>query len=297
MRVLVTGATGFIGSAILSRLAQEGLELHGVNRSGIGPATATWHAVDLRDPHQASGIIHKVRPTHVLHSAWDVTPGRFWNDPGNLDWASSSMQLACATAGIGARFVGVGTCAEYDWSGGGILTEDKTPIVPLTPYGRAKALVWEYVSTIPNSAWGRVFMPYGPGDNPKRLIPSVTQALEAGVPIDLTSGRQRRDFIHVDDVAELFVRLLLSDRTGAFNVGTGVATTVRAVCEAIAARLNADPALLLFGAKPEPIEPLLLVADTAKTENALVWRAIRRSARPEDRQTAELPASGRHWPY
>src|SRR5690349_8216693 len=116
-RVLVTGASGFIGAHCLRRLALEDCEIHAVNRSGNGePAVgSTWHAADLRDIGQILPLIEKIRPTHLLHGAWIATPGLYAHSPENFAWLQSTTVLAeaCGSQG-GVRFVGIGSSAEYD---------------------------------------------------------------------------------------------------------------------------------------------------------------------------------------
>src|SRR5262245_19137150 len=102
-----------------------------------------------------------------------------------------------------------------------------------------------------SAAWARVFLPYGPGDAPQRLLPSLLAAMAAGTPIDVTDGSQVRDFVHVTDIAELLARLLATPQAkGAFNVGTGHGTTVRQVLERAADHFHA-PELVRFGARPQ----------------------------------------------
>jgi nucleoside-diphosphate-sugar epimerase len=173
----------------------------------------------------------------------------------------------------GVRFVGVGSSAEYD-PGDLPCVEDETPIRPATIYGACKAACWLATQAAAqhhgfSAAWGRLFLAYGPGDSPPRLVPSVIASLFSGQPVLATHGAQMRDFIYAPDAADLLVRLLLSQETGAFNVGTGQATTIRSVVEYLAAQCG-RPDLLRFGA----IEPLageapVLVADMSKVRDRL----------------------------
>jgi len=277
-RVLVTGASGFIGMHCLRRLGLEDCEIHAVNRAGGGEPTVgvTWHAADLRDATQALPLIVKVRPTHLLHGAWIATPGLYAHSPENFAWLQSTIALAGAFGSQGgARFVGIGSSAEYD-PGDRPCIEDETPIRPATIYGKCKAAAWLAVQAAAQqhgfaAAWGRLFLPYGPGDPPQRLIPSVLAALHAGKPMPTTHGRQQRDFIYAPDAADLLVRLLLSQEDGAFNIGTGRATTVRAVVEYLASRCG-RPDLPQFGAIAlAPGEPAVLVADNSKVHCRLSW--------------------------
>src|SRR5262249_52412474 len=155
----------------------------------------TWHAEDLRVPEAARQLVERIRPTHLLNNSWVTTPGRFWSDPENLNWLQSGLATlrGFGEAG-GVRFVGVGTCAEYDWEESRFV-EDKTPIRPRTLYGKAKAAMAAAVEAFSanyrfSAAWGRIFLPYGPGDSPQRLIPTVIEALLAGRTVDLSHGGQ-----------------------------------------------------------------------------------------------------------
>jgi nucleoside-diphosphate-sugar epimerase len=277
--VLLTGATGFIGSHCLSRLLRERCVVHAVS---LRPRSrthdrVTWHAEDLRVPKAARQLIDQVRPTHLLNSAWIATPGRFWSDPENLDWLQSGLALLreFGEAG-GVRFVGVGTCAEYDPKASRC-AEDETPIRPRTLYGKAKAAMAAALEAFSanyrfSAAWGRIFQPYGPGDAPQRLIPTVIERLLAGRPVDLSEGKQERDFIYAADVADLLVRLLAGGEEGTFNVGTGYGTRIRSVAERIADRLGGR-GLLRFGTIASDAEPERLVADMSKVTLRLGWSA------------------------
>lgn len=279
-RILLTGATGFIGRHCLERLQREDCEIDAISRTPRDSRNGRvrWHAADLREPDEASRIVATLRPTHVLHLAWEATPRLYSRSPENLRWLQATIAMATAFGETGGRrFVGAGTSAEYD-SVDSPCVEDATPIRPTTIYGRCKAACWLALEAAAQhhgfaTAWGRIFLPYGPGDPPARLIPSVLTALAEGRPVETTEGRQQRDFIYAPDAADLLVRLLFSDATGAFNVGSGVATPVRTVVEYLGERSGrAD--LLRFGAiATAPGDPPLLVADMRKVAAALGWSA------------------------
>jgi nucleoside-diphosphate-sugar epimerase len=280
MRVLITGPSGFIGTHCLLRLLAEDCEIHAVNRAGAGEYSnrVTWHGADLRDAAQAAALVVKIRPTHLLHCAWVATPRVYVHSPENADWLQSGIALAFAFgAHGGVRFVGVGSSAEYD-PGDTLCVEDQTPIRPATIYGKCKAACWLAIQAAAqqhgfSAAWGRLFLPYGPGDPPQRLVPTMLAALRAGKPVPTTHGMQQRDFIYAPDAGDLLVRLLLSAESGAFNVGTGRATTIRSVIEYLASRCG-KPGLPQFGAiAPARGEPPFLVADMMKVRDRLSWSA------------------------
>jgi nucleoside-diphosphate-sugar epimerase len=280
MRVLITGPSGFIGRHCLQRLRQEDCEIHAVNRAGVGESNdrVVWHAGDLRDGAQAAALVARVRPTHLLHGAWIATPRLYAHSTDNVDWLQSGIALAAAFGAHGGiRFVGIGSSAEYE-PGEFPCSEDETPIRPATIYGKCKAACWLAAQAAAqhygfSAAWGRLFLPYGPGDPAERLVPTVLAALRAGKPAQTTHGMQQRGFIYAPDAADLLVRLLLSGENGAFNIGTGQATTVRSVVEYLATRCG-RPDLAQFGAlAAAATEPSLLVADTKKVHSRLSWSA------------------------
>ncbi len=283
-RVLLTGPTGFLGTHCLTVLQASGLaELHAVNRAGQPQQTELthgihWHAADLSSSAAATALIEKVRPTHILHAAWIATPGVYAHSPDNLAWLQASIALVQAFARCGGqRFVGVGSSAEYD-PGAALCVEDETPLRPATVYGKAKlscaiALQAAAQSSGFSAAWARVFLPYGPGDPPQRLIPSVLAALRARRPIALSPCEQVRDFIFAPDAAALLVDMLWSDEAGAFNVGSGQGVTIKSVLERLAEQVGGAECLQ-FGQLPlRPGEPLTLAADMTKVRTRLGWHA------------------------
>ena len=168
MRVLVTGASGFVGRWAVASLVERGAETVAVSRRPVATSGASTIACDLLDAAAARKLLADVKPDVVLHLAWTVEHGKFWTAPDNLDWASASLALMRAAADTGVRhFVGVGTCFEYAWPATGDCEERATPLAPTTLYAVAKDAVrrvGEEWGGLP-FAWARLFYLYGPEEN------------------------------------------------------------------------------------------------------------------------------------
>jgi nucleoside-diphosphate-sugar epimerase len=269
-RVLLTGASGFIGFQAAPLLREKGYEVHAVSsRPQAANTEIRWHQGDLLDPEIVKRLIADVRPSHLLHLAWYAEPGKYWTDPLNVLWAEASLKLAREFRDRGGqRAVMAGSCAEYDWNSGAC-DEISTPLKPATTYGRCKhatqVLLEAYSGASGlSSAWGRVFYLYGPRESAERLVPSVVRSLLSGVPAQCTTGEQSRDFLHVEDVACAFVMLLESDVQGPVNIASGRPVRVRDLITEIASQVGrAD--LLRLGALPRPAnDPQTIWGNAAK---------------------------------
>jgi len=290
MRVLVTGGTGYIGRHVVPRLLAQGCEVHVITRRESALTGTVAHHGNLLVPGVAESLVAEVRPEAVLHAAWEATPGAYWTSPDNPAWAAATVALASSARDIGARrFVGVGSSAEYDWTGGHC-EEGVTAETPNTPYGQAKQQACEAVLALSRPgftvAWGRVFFLFGDDEYPSRLVPSVALAIREERPALCSHGEQLRDFLHVEDVDDALVALLTSDVRGAVNIASGEAHRVRDVIEGLANRLG-RPDLIRLGARPTDEAPILTAA-TRRLRDEVGWR-------PHFSFEAALDAAAAHW--
>jgi nucleoside-diphosphate-sugar epimerase len=277
-RVLVTGASGFVGRAVLDALAREDAEVVALARR---PPTQDarprlrWRALDMLDAAALRCAVAEAGCDTCIHLAWDVGPG-YWAAPANLDWlaASAALLRAFREAG-GARFVGTGTCAEHDWTGVGDapLRED-APRRPATLYGAAKGALWDVAAAYAAAtgmevAWGVVFHAIGPGERAGRLLPSIVAALDAGQEARCTSGAQVQDPMDVRDLGAAFAALAASPLRGRVNLGRGAPASVAEIARRVAAHCG-RPDLLRLGALPARAgEPARLVPDLARMRDEL----------------------------
>ncbi len=280
-RVLVTGATGFVGRGALEPLLAAGHEVHAVSSRAApawSPAGVTWHRADLL---ASSDVVTSVAPTHLLHFAWDAEPGRFWTSEANLRWVEASLRLLSAFAAAGGeRAVLAGTCAEYAWDDATHCVEEATPRAPATLYGAAKHALHVLASAHARQhgyalAWGRIFFVFGPFEDERRLGGSVAAALAAGRPAPTSHGEQVRDFLFAPELAEAFVALLGSDVTGAVNVASGRPVAMKELVCALGAA-SGRPELVELGARPaSATEPSSLTADVGRLRDEVGWAPSR----------------------
>jgi nucleoside-diphosphate-sugar epimerase len=287
-RVLVTGAAGFVGSAVAAELVRRGHRVTAAVRPGsdlrrlVDVAGAVeLHRADLRDPDAVARLVTAARPELCLHLAAVGAVVRC-DDLDEVIAANALAPLALARAlerGGCGRLVTAGSSSEYGPLAGP-MDEARLPD-PDDVYGAAK-LAGMVLMRAAARGWEmpvthlRLFSVYGPGEDPRRLVMSVLLALRAGTSIDLTPGRQVRDFVYLDDAVSAFVAAGECDTSsGAIvNVGSGVEMTVERLALTAAEVIGADPALLRFGARPyRSGERFAWQAGTHRAAELLNWRA------------------------
>jgi nucleoside-diphosphate-sugar epimerase len=266
-RVLLTGASGFVGRQALAALVAAGHAVHALARTlpddRVG---AVWHEADLLDG--VAGVVEHVEPEVLVHLAWYAEHGRFWRSEENLRWVSATLDLMRTFAHAGGRrAVLAGSCAEYEWSRDRYRESDA--LAPATLYGAAKHGTHAIAAALAEQlgcelAWGRLFFLYGPREADARFVPSLITALLSGKEAPMTAGTQVRDFLCSVDAGAAFAALADSAVAGPVNVASGDGVSLRDLAELIAARIG-RPELLRFGALAMPDgEPRSLVADATR---------------------------------
>lgn len=277
-KVLLTGADGFIGREAILPLLEKNYEVHAV--SNVAPPEdllfdeVIWHQTNLLEPAAASHLTNKAQGTHLLHFAWYVEHGKFWNSAENYRWVEAGLNLLKNfLENGGERVVMSGTCVEYELGKDDFLSEKTTPLDPQTIYGQCKLELQRKLSeTADNWAWGRIFFLYGEREHPNRLIASVVNSLLKNEFADCSHGNQIRGFLYVKDVADAFAALLDSDAQGCFNIASGEELTIRQAVETVAGILG-KPEKVRFGIVPAAAnEPPRIVADVKKLSREIGWK-------------------------
>ncbi|MFA6544086.1 MAG: NAD(P)-dependent oxidoreductase [Limisphaerales bacterium] len=278
MKILLTGATGFIGSAFLRQATAAGHEVAALVRperlsllpvqTGVRPLVGT-----LVDAPWSE--IRDFAPEVCLHTAWVTTPGIYMESPENelfLAWSQGFLRRV--VDGGAVHLVTLGTCIEYAMTGAP-LSEAGTPLAPSSPYAKAKDALhrWQETEAAAGGvcgAWVRVFYPYGPGEHPAKLATSVVQRLSCGETVTLTSGRSVKDYVFISDVATALLTVVESRARGAINLGTGEGVSVGALAGEIAGQLGRPELIrIIEPARPDPFANV--VADATRLR-ALGWR-------------------------
>ena len=276
-RVLLTGASGFVGRHAARALSASGCEVWAVGRTNPFCEGVYFQRADLLDREERRHVVAVARASHLLHLAWIADPGIYWRSPMNLDWAAASLDLVKAfhEAG-GARAVMVGSCAEYAW-GADRFTEGVTSCRSATLYGTAKDATRRMALGYADewglsAAWARLFFMYGPGEKPGRLVSDAMAALRANTPFPTSAGLQKRDFLHVGDAAAALVALLGSGVTGPVNIGSGQAVAVREILDVLAARIGNKDCVRYGERALSAGDPLIIEADTRRLSSEVDFR-------------------------
>lgn len=270
MKVLLTGASGYLGRHVLKRLRECGAEVSVLGRSlPPGFDNVQLLQADLLESGDLAPLVRQASATHLLHLAWYAEYGKYWTSPLNLRWVDATMRLLQAFGEHGGRHVAMaGTCAEYDWAHGW-LREDSTPMQPQALYGVAKDATRRLATSLCASqgvslAWGHVFFPFGPGEAPRRMLPSLIEVFRGRAPAFGVNIAAYRGMLPVADAAGAFVQLLAAGCDGRFNICSGQPTLIGDVVRTLARLCDADPAPVLALASARAGDPEVLVGDNAK---------------------------------
>lgn len=276
-RVLVVGASGFLGAHLVRGLASHGAEVTGVSRSGLwngAPVEGLQvRACDASDTAAVDALFEAVRPEIVYHLTSDsrggpdisLVPDSIRND------VLATANVVCAAARAKAsRVVITGSLEEP--------RGDATTVIPASPYAAGKWAACGYarmiaaLSDLPLTTL-RLMMTYGPGQKEFKVVPYTIRSLLAGEPAKLASGARRLDWIYVGDVTEAFLRAGVTterDMTP-IDIGTGQAISLRELLETVGDIIG-RPDLLSFGDRADRPMEREEAAQIEAAQRRLGWR-------------------------
>lgn len=285
-KILVTGAGGFLGRQVVAALA---------GRARVVPATLDGARADLLERGPRHRLVAESGADVLIHLAWVTEHGKFWAAPQNAGWQAASADLfAQFFAAGGRRAVGIGSCAEYDWTTGAERFAEDAALAPHTAYGQAKIGAMAALAAAAGAAgrswaWGRVFFLFGPGEPDGRLVPLMLDAVREGRNLGIGPGDTVRDFWPVATAGRAIAALALSDVAGAVNLSGGEGTSFAS----LATMADGGRGLVLPDSRPLGAgEPARLVADATRLR-AEVGFAERPDIASALEDFAALRASGR----
>jgi len=276
VRVLVTGATGFIGSRLVSRLAGLGASVHAVSRRpGPDPEDPAWHIADLTDAEAGVEVIRTVVPDVVFHLASAVTGAR------DIDLvlplmaanqaAAVNLLTAVAKAAPTTRVVLAGSIEEPHQG------HDATPHSPYAAakwaasgYARMFSALWEVRVSV-----AQIAMVYGPGQSDlTKLVPYTTLALLRGDVPQLSSGTRLVDWVYVDDVVDALIRTAEADRTigKVFDICGGRLVPIRDTVELLASIVGGEARPQFSAVADRPMDHAQR-GDPGPAAELMDWRA------------------------
>jgi nucleoside-diphosphate-sugar epimerase len=260
-KVLLTGATGFVGRQVLNILDKSGISTRVIVRegkegkiAGVNNLESIVYTLDLfsESVEWWTNVCEGI--DIIIHVAWYAEPGKYLYADKNIDCLIGTLRFAKgASLAHVRRFVGIGTCFEYDLKDEALSVEN--PLLPITPYSGAKAAAyWALLNWFRSKqiefVWCRLFYLYGEGEDPRRLVAQLHKNLSAKIPVDLSSGDQVRDFLDVVEAGRMIADIALGAELGAVNICSGIPITVREFAEKIA-DIYGRRDLLRFGARPD----------------------------------------------
>lgn len=260
-KFLLTGATGFVGRQVLRNLLKKQIAVRAIVRKNkeiffkdknpkielittndLFKESVDWWA------EQCKGI------DTIIHVAWYVEPKKYLQSVKNIDCLKGSLNLAKGAIKSGIRrFIAIGTCFEYDLCAGDLST--KATLKPLTLYAKSKVRLYKLLSRLLPAksiefSWCRLFYLYGEGEDERKLVAYLHKNLSKNEAVELTSGKEIRDFLDVSEAGRMIVDLAISKQLGPINICSGIPVTIRQLAEKIADEYGRSD-LLKFGAKPD----------------------------------------------
>ena len=285
IKVLVTGATGFIGSHLTRRLVLEGAKVSIISRPGantfriddILDKIRIYH-LDLIDYDLVEQAVKDIRPQKVFHLAGHTNVERgFYTVNDSIQDIQYTVNLLRSLQDIGYDcFIYTGTCEEY--GNNPVPFKEDQRLNPVSPYSASKAATTLYCQMFYKTLGCsivilRPFLAYGPYQNPSRFISNIILSALEKKELKMTGGEQTREFNYVSDIVDGFIKASITKKAigEIINIGNGIEYTLKEVVEKITSIIG-NPVKVSYGALPyRPGETWHFYCDNTKAKRLLNW--------------------------
>lgn len=279
MRVLVTGATGFIGTPLCKVLVDRGHDVMGISRKSPTDRAQLCGAthVTYRMGETLPESVVSFSPEVMVHLSWNGIPD-FSSDTCTTN-VTTQIQFLAETERLSRlrKILVAGSCSEYGAQRGLCQETDRNP--PDSYFSWAKQTLCDYFHLVCKERsvrllWFRIFYVYGPGQRSAALIPTLLRAFRSGQEPNIRNPNAANDFIFIDDVVNaLVLGIEQDDAVGILNLGSGRQSTVlevSQVAERLVSRTVTSLGSFVEGPPDQEMQPTM-VADVSQTKSVLAW--------------------------
>jgi len=279
MRVLITGATGFIGLPLTLRLVEQGHKILALSRK---PCKLEKSIVclnsDLSSPLTYQEEIRLFKPEVLIHLAWqDIPDFSFEKSKNNL---YNSLNFLSFIIGLGSckKIIVSGSCFELDKLYGECLESEVGKPRDYFTWAKHSLRLWLEIECKKENiqlGWMRIFYVFGPRQRAQSLVPYILTNLNNGKLPHISTPRNSNDFVFIEDVIEAFSNATLSQfPSGIYNLGSGISTSILEVCH-IAEKIVTGKHILSQRLKEEVVDTSSTVdfwANSTRAKKYLNWQ-------------------------
>jgi nucleoside-diphosphate-sugar epimerase len=237
LKVVITGASGFVGAPLVEKLANFGYDVMAISRrlpADESESSVCWVEADLSSPKTYRDKVRSFCPEVIIHLAWQDIPD-FSIEKSIMNQNQAIEFLSFATGLESCKKVLVsGSCWEYDRIQGECLANDVC--APKDHFTWAKHSIYSWLEMACKQkgislGWLRVFYVYGPKQRSASLIPSILKHLKNKELPQIKTPNNANDYVFIDDVVDAFALAAKNDfSSGIYNLGAGVSTSVLEIC-------------------------------------------------------------------
>ncbi|MCX6325450.1 MAG: NAD(P)-dependent oxidoreductase [Bacteroidia bacterium] len=285
MKILLTGATGFIGSNIAKGLLENGYDVHATHRTSSSfekclqfKDKINWINTETCDWKEQ---IKSIKPDQLIHAAWggiEAGNRNNWETQIYNFWLAKEFFDLAKKCGV-KKIIAFGSQAEYGTYG--LPVNEMTVPMPNDAYGATKTLTANYMRNLfENSAtewfWIRIFSVFGEGENPGWLIPSVISKLLKNESIRLTTCEQQYNYLYIEDFVNRLLSIVIckENKSGIYNLCNSESFVLKDLLIRIAELMNVSQDLLKFGEIPQrPGQNMFISGDNTKFINSFNVKA------------------------